>query len=196
MKTNLTKHKNLLKINSSARFENSVTRQTTERLTKQIQQVNPDTRVITRELATGLPFIDEKWVAANFTPPEERTQTDIDTLSFSDELVAELIEAETIVIASPLYNFSIPAVLKAWVDLISRARLTFRYTSEGSEGLLKGKKAYIVIASGGVPVGSQLDFASGYLKQVLTFIGITDITMIDATITDSIEKIEKEIITA
>ena len=85
-----------------------------------------------------------------------------------------------IVIGSPIYNFGVPAALKAWVDMIARARKTFRYTSEGPEGLLKGKKAYVVIASGGVPVDSPVDFATPYLRHALKFVGITDIDIIAA----------------
>jgi FMN-dependent NADH-azoreductase len=95
-------------------------------------------------------------------------------------LIAELEAADTIVIGVPLYNFGIPAALKAWIDLIARARRTFRYTEAGPEGLLKDKKAYLVVASGGVPVGSDYDFATGYLRHVLGFVGITDVTVIDA----------------
>ena len=89
------------------------------------------------------------------------------------------------VIGTPLYNFSIPAALKAWIDLIARARLTFRYTGNGPEGLLTGKKAYIVIATGGVAVGSPLDFATPYLRQMLAFVGITDVEIIAAENTSS-----------
>src|SRR3546814_1403365 len=91
-------------------------------------------------------------------------------LSGADELIAELEAADTIVITAPIYNFAIPASLKAWVDLIARARRTFRYTEAGPEGLLKGKRAFIVFASGGVPLGSEVDFASGYLKHILGFV--------------------------
>jgi len=101
-------------------------------------------------------------------------------LAHSDELIAELEAADTIVIGVPVYNFAIPAALKAWVDQIARARRTFRYTETGPEGLLKGKKAYLVVASGGVPVGSDYDFATGYLRHVLGFVGITDVTVIEA----------------
>ena len=96
------------------------------------------------------------------------------------ELIAELKAADVVVIGAPIYNFGIPAALKAWVDMIARARKTFRYTSEGPEGLLKGKKAYVVIASGGMPVDSDMDFATPYLRQVLGFIGITDVEVIAA----------------
>ena len=174
--------KTILQINSSGRFDGSLTRQLSDLVVRQLNRDNPELRLVSRDLATGLPFIDEQWIGANFTAPEERTDTHKDVLSFSDQLVAELAQAEHIVIASPIYNFSIPAVLKAWIDLVARAQLTFRYTENGPEGLLKGKKAYLAIASGGVPIGSEMDFASRYLKQVLGFIGIDDVTVIDASL--------------
>ena len=87
---------------------------------------------------------------------------------------------DVIVIGAPVYNFSIPASLKAWIDMIARARLTFRYTDSGPEGLLKGKKAYVVVATGGVPVGSPVDFATPYLRHALAFVGITDVEVIAA----------------
>ena len=101
-------------------------------------------------------------------------------LAASDALVEELRGADVVVIGSPIYNFGVPAALKAWVDMIARARLTFRYTPEGPRGLLDGKKAYVVIASGGVPVDSPVDFATPYLRQALRFVGITDVDVIAA----------------
>ena len=175
-----TSDKTILQINSSGRFEGSLTRQLSKLVTQQLQKHQPQLKVKQRELATGLPFIDEQWISANFTPEDQRQEQDLEALNFSNELVSELQQAEMIVIASPIYNFSIPAVLKAWIDLVARAQLTFRYTSSGPEGLLKGKKAYIVAASGGVAIGSNMDFATNYLKQVLGFIGITDVVIIDA----------------
>jgi len=171
----------ILQINSSGRKEGSLTRQLSDLVVTQLAKENPDLVINNRDLATGLPFIDEQWIGANFTAPEERDDKHKDKLSLSDHLVDELQQAEHIVIASPIYNFSIPAVLKAWIDLVARARLTFRYTENGPEGLLKNKKAYLVMASGGVPIGSEMDFASRYLQQVLAFIGITDVTVIDAS---------------
>ncbi|MBL4910332.1 MAG: NAD(P)H-dependent oxidoreductase [Alteromonadaceae bacterium] len=168
----------ILQINSSSRYNDSITRQVAELVVNNLSK--DSSTIISRDLAKGLPFIDEQWIGANFTAPEDRTDEHKATLSFSDLLVNELQQAEHIVIASPIYNFSLPAALKAWVDLIARARLTFQYTANGPEGLLKNKKAYIVIASGGVPVGSSMDFSSPYLKHVLAFVGITDVTIIDA----------------
>jgi len=180
----------ILKINSSSRLQGSVTRQISELLTTHLLNDQPDNnesdpsetnRITDRDLAHGLPFIDENWIGANFTAPEDRTSEHQEVLSLSNHLVEELKAADTIVIGAPIYNFNIPAALKAWIDLIARARLTFKYGENGPVGLLKNKKAYIVMASGGVPIGSAMDFASGYLQHVLAFVGITDVTIIDAS---------------
>ena len=122
----------------------------------------------------------EDWIGANFTDEAERTDDQKAALALSDSLVDELLAADTLVIGTPIYNFAVPAALKAWIDLIARARKTFQYTATGPEGLLTGKKAFILIASGGTEVGSDIDFASGYLKHVLAFVGITDVTVIAA----------------
>ena len=170
----------VLVVNSSGRFEGSITRQITRKLLEQLKHSHPELEIINRDLATGVPFIDEQWIDANFTPSEKRKQHHHNKLSLSDALVDELQQASHLIIASPIYNFSIPAVLKAWIDLIARARLTFEYTNDGPVGLLKNKKAYLIMASGGVPIGSEMDFASSYLKQVLLFLGVSDVTWIDA----------------
>ena len=171
----------LLHINSSGRFNGSVTREVSDRLVTYLKQQDSELEIIDRDLAAGLPFVDESWIQANFTAPEERTDIQKDTLGFSDGLVAEIQNSQHIVIASPIYNFSIPAVLKAWVDQIARANLTFHYTETGPVGLLSNKKATVVMASGGVPIGSEMDMASPYIKFALAFIGITDTKIIDAT---------------
>jgi len=94
--------------------------------------------------------------------------------------VQELIDSDVLVIGAPLYNFGIPAALKAWIDLIARARLTFRYGENGPVGLLTGKQAFVILASGGTTLGGELDFASAYLRHVLAFVGITDVQFINA----------------
>ena len=170
----------ILEVQASARGTGSISRELTADLIAALEERHGSVDVRQRDLAKGLPFVDEAWVGANFTPDEDRTSTHRQILSRSDDLVAELQDADVIVIGSPIYNFSVPAVLKAWVDMIARARLTFRYTENGVEGLLEGKKAYVVVPSGGVPVGSPVDFATPYLRHALAFVGITDVEFIGA----------------
>jgi FMN-dependent NADH-azoreductase len=169
----------ILHINSSERIQDSVTRQVSAELVSQLQKQS-GLAIKSRDLVKGIPFINEDWIHANFTDPEQRTEQNKQALATSDQLVEELQAAEILVIASPIYNFSVPAVLKAWIDQVARARVTFRYTENGPEGLLKAKKAYLVMASGGVPLGSEVDYASTYLKQVMNFLGIQDVTVVDA----------------
>ncbi len=171
----------ILLVNSSGRFNASFTRNLSNFIVERLQDISPNCEVISRELADGLPFVNEHWIEANFTRAELRNERQCDELKFSDELVTEIQLADNIVIASPIYNFSIPAVLKAWIDLIARAGLTFKYTENGPEGLILNKNIYIAMASGGVPISSEMDFASPYLKHVLGFVGLTDVTVIDAS---------------
>jgi len=167
----------LLRIDSSAATKGSVTRALTDRI---VATLSP-TSVTTRDLAlTPPPQITESWITARTQPEAERSPAQNAELALSDTLVAELIAADTNVIGLPVYNFSVPASLKAWIDLIARVGVTFRYTSDGPQGLLTGKRAIIAMASGGTPAGSDIDFASGYLRHVLGFVGITDVTLITA----------------
>ena len=137
--------------------------------------------ITTRDLAANdLPYVSAERFGANLTAPEARTPEQAELAAIADTLIAELQAADTIVIASPIYNFGPPATLKAWADLVARAGTTFRYTETGPEGLLKGKKAYIAIASGGTPVGSDIDFMSRWLTFFLGFLGITDVEIIAA----------------
>lgn len=167
----------LLRIDASARRTGSVTRDLSDQI---IARLSPET-VLTRDLAeTPLPQIDEAWVGANFTPADDRSDADKARLALSDTLVAELQAADTIVIGLPIYNFGVPAALKAWIDLVAQAGLTFRYTAEGPQGLLTGKRAILAVASGGTEAGSEIDFALRYMKHVLSFIGITEVETIAA----------------
>jgi FMN-dependent NADH-azoreductase len=164
-----------LHIDSSARFQGSVTRDLSAQIVGKF--AGP---VIRRDLSEALPQITENWVNANFTPADQRDATKTNTLALSDQLVDELKEAETIVIGVPVYNFGIPAALKAWVDLVARAGVTFKYSESGPVGLLSGKRVILAVATGGTPVGSDIDFATGYMKHVLGFIGITNVQIIAA----------------
>ena len=170
----------VLQLSSSGRQDGSVTRQLSEDLLNALETRHEAIDVSHRDLANGLPFIDAAWIEANFTADDDRTQEHRQSLAYSDELVAELINADVLLIGVPIYNFSIAASLKAWIDMITRARLTFRYTENGPVGMLSGKKAYLVVASGGVPVGSPMDFATPYLRHALSFVGITDVEIIAA----------------
>ena len=171
----------ILEVSASGRRADSVSRKLSNDIIEALEAREGAVEVVRRDLSQGIPLVDERWIQANFTPEEERTRDQRAALSESDALVEELQAADVIVIGSPIYNFGVPAALKAWVDMIARARKTFRYTSNGPEGLLKGKKAYVVIASGGVPVDSPVDFATPYLRQALKFVGITDVDVIAAT---------------
>ena len=167
----------ILRIDASASTDTSVTRTLTDQIIARLGQA----RVATRDLATDpLPQVDAAWVAARVLPEDARSDTDRATLALSDQLIAEIRAADTLVIGVPMYNFSIPAALKAWIDLIARVGVTFRYTEAGPEGLLTGKRAILACASGGVPVGSGADFATGYMAHVLAFVGITDIHIVAA----------------
>ncbi|KZY67300.1 hypothetical protein A3742_21375 [Oleiphilus sp. HI0071] len=119
-------------------------------------------------------------VGAFYTPAEERSDEQNALLEQSDALLAELKEANTLVVATPMYNFGIPASLKAWVDMICRVGETFRYTENGPEGLLNIDTMYLVVATGGAPVGSAVDFVVPYMKQVASFIGIEHVEVIAA----------------
>lgn len=170
----------VLEIAASGRNDGSVSRRLSADLIAALEGRHGRIDLARRDLGKGLPFVDEAWINANFTPAEERNAEQRAALAVSDSLVAELKAADVLVIGVPIYNFGVPAALKAWVDMVARARLTFRYTENGPKGLLEGKKAYVIVASGGVPVDSAVDFATPYLRHALSFIGITDVDVIAA----------------
>lgn len=170
---------NILRIDASARKQGSVSRQLTDATISHLQGKGAQS-VVTRDVSEGVSFVNEAWVGATFTPAEQRTEAQKETLAGSDRLVEELIAADTLVIGTPIYNFSIPASLKAWIDMIARVGVTFRYTETGPVGLLEGKRAIVLVASGGTQIGSEIDFATPYLRQILKFVGITDVTFIAA----------------
>lgn len=153
--------------------------------------------VKTRDLSQGLETINQAWVSANFTEHAARSEAQNLILANSDELIAELLWADVLVIASPIYNFSVPSALKSWIDQICRAGLTFNYTENGPVGLLSGKRAILAMSSGGVPVDSAVDFATPYLRQVLNFIGISDVQTVRAdqqiTTSDFMERAAQDI---
>jgi len=170
----------VLAIHASGRQQGSTTRQLTADFLKALPGVVQTDGIVERDLLDGIAFVDETWINANFTPPEDRGADANSALAYSDQLVEELEAADVIVIGAPIYNFGVPAVLKAWIDQIARAKRTFQYTADGPVGLLKNKRAIIITASGGTEVGSEIDFATGYLRHVMGFIGITDVSIVAA----------------
>jgi len=168
--------KTILAIYSSVSGDNSVSNQ----LARQwIDQQNA--RVVERDLATDpVPHLDGATVGAFFTPADQRSDDQTDLVALSDTLVEELQSADTLVISAPMYNFNIPSSLKAWFDQVARAGVTFRYTENGPQGLLSGKKAIVVTSRGGMYKDSGFDFQVPFVKQFLGFIGITDVEVIYA----------------
>jgi FMN-dependent NADH-azoreductase len=178
-------NKNILRIDASMRKTGSYSRDLLDELIKQLNGEKntsiKDNKVTIRDLADGIPLINEQWIEANFTAIDKRIEDQTKSLITSDTLVGELDNAELIVIGLPIYNFGVPAAFKAWIDQVVRAKLTFQYTDAGPVGLLDNKKAYIVVTSGGTQLGTELDFISDYIRHVLGFIGIKDITIIDSS---------------
>lgn len=177
---NDTRQHSVLLLNSSGKQTESISRKLAAQVVSTLEKHGKADIVIERDVASGLPFVNDEWISANFTPEDQRSDEQKQILGLSDSLVAELIKVDTLVLGVPIYNFGVPATFKAWVDMIARVGKTFKYTDTGPEGLIADKKVYLVIASGGTPIGSDIDFASGYVKQALRFVGITDVTIIDA----------------
>lgn len=170
----------LLVVETSPRGDASISRQMTRRFVERWRATHPGGEVIGRDLAeSDLPFVTADWLQAYFTPPPQLTPELKARLSLSDTLVAELRTADHIVIATPVYNYNVPAALKAWVDHIVRKGLTLGFDGQG---LLKGKKATVLLASGGIYTeGSPIrerDIATQYLRLILNVIGITDVTVV------------------
>jgi FMN-dependent NADH-azoreductase len=168
----------VLKIDSSARSQDSLSRQVTQYITQQLMA----DEVIQRDLAkTSLELVTEAHIGAYYTKAEERSEAQKQLLGQSDKLISELKVAKQLVIGAPMYNFSVPAALKAWIDLVCRVGETFVYGDNGPEGLLAIDRAFIVVTAGGTPLGSDADFTSAYLQQVCRFIGIQNVHIIDGS---------------
>ncbi len=170
----------LLVIETSPRGKHSVSRNMTRRFVQDWVAAHPGGEVIVRDLMdAGLRFVDAAWLQAYFTPPEKHTPEMADMLKLSDLLVAELLAVDHLVIATPVYNYNVPAVLKAWIDHVVRKGVTLGFDGRG---LVTGKKASVLIASGGIYTeGSPIqerDIASQYLRLILGVIGISDVTFV------------------
>ena len=170
----------LLVVETSPRGASSVSRQLTRRFIARWRATHPQGEVTVRDLAeTHLPHVDAPWLTAYFTPAQQQSPAMKETLALSDALVAELLAADHLVIATPVYNYNVPAALKAWIDHIVRKGRTLGFDGQG---LLAGKKATVLIASGGVYTeGSPIrdrDIAAQYLRLILNVIGISDVTLV------------------
>ena len=165
---------NILKINSSAKINGSRSRELTKKLSEKLQLISSG-NIIDRDLTKNLQFLNEDMIDRFYTPEEFLDVNDKEILSPSDKLTNELIKSDIIVIGAPMYNFGISGMLKSYLDQVCRLGKTFSTNPQGFEGLLKDKIAYIVITTGGTPLGGKDDFMTDYLKKVLGFIGINDV---------------------
>lgn len=172
---------NILQINASARREGANSTRLANAIVARLQTANPTAKLTVRDFAiVPHPMLDEAALGALFTPAEQRTPAQAARVALDDALITEVQAADVLVLGVPMYNFSIPAQLKNWIDAIARAGVTFRYTESGPEGLLKGKKVYAALARGGRYRGMESDTQTPYLKMVLGFLGMTDVHFIYA----------------
>ena len=172
---------NILQINASARREGANSTRLATRVVERLQAAHPGARVTVRDLAaTPHPVLDEAALGALFTPAEQRSPAQAARVALDDALIAEVQAHDAIVLGVPMYNFGTPVQLKSWIDAIARSGVTFRYTANGPEGLIKGKKVYVALARGGLYRGTANDAQVPYLKTVLGFLGMTDVHFIYA----------------
>src|ERR1700761_3406120 len=171
----------ILQINSAARSQGANSTLLVNELTAKLQQSNPGAQVVVRNLqAEPLPHLDDAVLGAFFTPADQRTPEQVAIAARSEALIAELQAADIVVIGAPMYNFGISSQLKTYFDFIARAGITFKYGANGPEGLVTGKKVFVVSARGGKYVGTPGDSQTPFLKTFLGFLGMTDVNFIYA----------------
>ncbi|SFP19493.1 FMN-dependent NADH-azoreductase [Ectopseudomonas composti] len=171
----------ILVIESSARQQGSVSRELTQQFIANWQTAHPADQIQVRDLAAEpVPHLDATLLGGWMTPSEQQSDAEKAALARSNQLTDELLAADVLVLAAPMYNFAIPSTLKAWLDHVLRAGVTFKYTDTGPQGLLTGKRAFVLTARGGIYAGSGLDHQEPYLRQALAFIGIHDVQFIHA----------------
>ena len=169
----------ILFLKTSPKDEGSISTELGEYLVNHLTSGTKST-ITKRQLDEEISFINQQIINGLYINDNEKTVEQKEALKLSDAIVEDISIHDTIVISTPIYNFSAPAVLKAWADLVARVNKTFSYTENGPIGLLNNKKAYIVISSGGTKVGSDIDFFTPWMKHFLKFIGITDVNFIAA----------------
>lgn len=171
----------VLIIESSARQQDSVSRQLTRDFIQQWQAAHPADQITVRDLAVNpVPHLDANLLGGWMKPEEQRSAAELEALARSNELTDEVLAADVLVMAAPMYNFTIPSTLKAWLDHVLRASITFKYTPTGPQGLLTGKRVIVLTARGGIHAGASSDHQEPYLRQVMAFIGIHDVDFIHA----------------
>lgn len=170
---------NILQVNSSVRGGASASTRLANSIVARLKALRPDAKLTVRD-TTIQPVLDEAALGAIFTPADARTPEQAARVAIDEATIAEVQAADVIVIGVPMYNFGVTVQLKAWIDAIARAGVTFRYTANGPEGLLTGKKVFIALARGGLYKDTPADSQVPYLKSVLGFLGMTDITFIHA----------------
>ena len=171
----------VLCLNCSIQGDNSHSRQLSNKLLERIKKTYSSVKIVSRDLAKDpLPHLNGAQFNAFITPPEQRTSQQKVLASQSDDLIKEISDADTVVLALPMYNFGIPSQLKSYFDNLARAGMTFKYTATGPVGLLTGKKALVLATRGGLNFGTDKDTQTKYVKDFLIFIGITDVEFIYA----------------
>jgi FMN-dependent NADH-azoreductase len=175
----------LLHLDSSVLSDNSVSRQLTAKIVGQLREAQPDAQVTYRDLGTDAPaHLSAEILATRFVPAEHWTDDQKREAALTDALLQEFLAADVIVIGAPMYNFSVPTQLKAWIDRIAQAGKTFTYTEKGPVGLAGGKKVIVASSRGGFYSTSEamrgMDFQEDYLRTVLGFLGITDVSIVRA----------------
>ncbi|MBU1332520.1 MAG: FMN-dependent NADH-azoreductase [Gammaproteobacteria bacterium] len=171
----------VLVIESSARTQGSVSRQLTGEFISHWQAAHPADTVTVRDLARDpVPHLDSSLLGGWMTPADQQSEAEKAALARSNLLTDELLAADVLVLAAPMYNFGIPSTLKAWLDHVLRAGVTFKYSETGPQGLLSGKRAIVLTARGGIYAGGSMDHQEPYLRQALAFIGIHDVRFVHA----------------
>ena len=172
----------LLQINASINNGKGQSSQLAEQFVAAFRRRSPTAQVVVRDVAAAepVPHLDGERFGAFITPPEQRSVSQQAIVAYSDALIGELERAEVIVLGLPMYNFGVPSQLKAYFDHIARAGVTFKYTATGPVGLLRGKRAYVFATRGGVYAGTPMDTQSGYVRDFLRFLGITEVEFIYA----------------
>ena len=171
----------ILQINGAARSNGANSTKLADSITTRLKSKHPQATLEVRDLAANPhPVLDEAALGALFTPADQRTPEQAARVALDDALIAQVQSADVIVLGVPMYNFGVPVQLKTWIDAIARAGVTFQYTANGPEGLIKGKKVYLALARGGMYRDTPNDSQVPYLKTVLGFLGMTDVECVYA----------------